>query len=137
MEQNTKLFRIILAALLGLSALFSVLFAFDVVSEGALLSWCYLLLAIAAITAIVFPIISMAKDPKKAVNALIGIGVLLLVCAIGYALADAKEYVDYDGNLLADAASSRKSEAGLIAFYILGAAAIGSVIFSEVSKMLK
>jgi hypothetical protein len=137
MDNNSKLFSIILVALLGLSALLSFLFMFDVVSEGLLITWCYILLAIAAVSAIVFPLITMAKNPKKAKNALIGVVALLIICGLGYAMSGAEEHINIDGDLLADAATSKKSEAGLIAFYILAAGAIGSIIFAEVSKMLK
>lgn len=134
---NSKLFSIILMTLLGLSAVLSVLFFVDVISEGLLIMWCYVLLGIASITAIVFPLINMAQNPKSAKNALIGVVSLAVVCGIGYALAGNEEFFTLDGKLLADASSSKYSEAGLIAFYIMGAAAIGAVIYAEVSKMLK
>ncbi len=134
---DNKLFSIILIALLGLSALLSVLFFASVVSEGLLITWCYILLGIAAATAIVFPMITMAKNPKAAKSALIGVVALVVVFALGYVMAGSEEFYTLDGNLLADEATSKKSEAGLIAFYIMGAAAIGAVIYAEVSKMLK
>jgi len=137
MGNNNKLFSIILISLLGLSALLSFLFMFDIVSEGLLITWCYILLTIAAITAIVFPLITMAQNPKGAKNALIGVGALLVICIIGYFMSGNEVHIDIDGEVLADAATSQKSEGGLIAFYILAAGAIGTIIFSEVSKMLK
>ena len=124
-------------SLLGLSALLSLLFAFDIVSEGLLITWCYILLVIAAITAIVFPIITMAQNPKGAKNAMIGVAALVLICVVGYFMSGDEVHINLDGDMLADAATSKKSEAGLIAFYILGAGAIGSIIFAEVSKMFK
>jgi len=42
-----------------------------------------------------------------------------------------------DGDILADAGTSQLSEGGLIAFYILGVVAIGTIVFAEVSKMFK
>jgi len=137
MGNNNKLFSIILIALLGLSALLSILFMVDIVSEGLLITWCYILLAIAAITAIVFPIITMAQNPKGAKNALIGVVALVVICALGYFMSGNEVHINLDGDLLADESTSQKSEAGLIAFYILGAGAIGSIIFAEVSKMFK
>lgn len=137
MDNNNKLFRIILIALLGASALLSILFMFSVVSEGLLINWCYLLLGIAAVSAVAFSVLNMIKDPKKAKSALIGIVALLVVCGIGYAMSGSEEHLDIDGKLLADAATSQKSEAGLIAFYILAIGAIGSIVFAEVSKMFK
>ena len=137
MGNNNKLFSIILSALLGLSALLSLLFAFDAVSEGLLITWCYILLGIASITAIVFPIITMATNPKGAKNALIGVIALVVISGLGYAMAGNEVHIDYEGILLADEGTSKLSEAALIAFYILGAGAIGSIIFAEVSKMFK
>ncbi len=137
MENNNKLFSIILMVLLGGSALLSLLFAFDVVSEGLLITWCYILLGIAAVTAVVFPIITMAQNPKGAKNALIGVVALVVICVIGYVMAGNEIHMDIDGELLADESTSQKSEAALIAFYILGAGAIGSIIYAEVSKMFK
>lgn len=134
---NNKLFSIILIALLGLSAVLSVLFFANVVTEGLLLTWCYVLLAIAAVTAVVFPVITMAQNPKGAKNALIGVVGLVVVVGISYALAGSEEYFTLDGVMLADESTSKQSGAGLIAFYIMGAGAIGAVIFAEVSKMLK
>lgn len=135
--QDNKLFSIILIALLGLSALLSVLFFAGVVSEGLLITWCYVLLGLAAVTAIVFPVVTMAKNPKGAKSALIGVVALVVVFGLGYVMAGSEEFHTLDGNLLADSATSKKSEAGLIAFYIMGAAAIGAVVYAEVSKMLK
>ena len=123
--------------LLGLSAVLSVLFFVNVISEGLLIMWCYVLLGIASVAAIVFPLINMAQNPKSAKNALIGVVALAIVCGIGYALAGSEEFFTLDGKLLADASSSKYSEAGLIAFYIMGAAAIVAVIYAEISKMLK
>ena len=137
MGGNNKLFSIILMVLLGGSALLSLLFAFDVVSEGMLITWCYILLGIAAVTAVVFPLITMAQNPKGAKNALIGVVALVAICGIGYAMAGNEVHIDYEGILLADEGTSQLSEAALIAFYILGAGAIGSIIFAEVSKMFK
>jgi hypothetical protein len=137
MGNNNKLFSIILSVLLGLSALLSLLFAFDAVSEGLLITWCYILLGVASITAIAFPIITMVTNPKGAKNALIGVGSLVVICGLGYVMAGNEVHIDYEGILLADEETSKLSEAALIAFYILGAGAIGTIIFAEVSKMFK
>lgn len=134
---NNKIFSIILYALLGVSALLSVLFFLDVISEGMLINWCYILLGIATLTAVVFPVITMAQNPKNAKNALIGIIGLAVVFAIGYAMASSEEVYDASAVLLADESTSKLSEAGLNAFYILGLGAIGVIIFSEVSKIFK
>ncbi|MCB0400858.1 MAG: hypothetical protein KDD41_02140 [Flavobacteriales bacterium] len=134
---DNKIFKIVFIALLGLSALLSILFMLDVVSEGLLINWCYILLGIATVSAIVFSLMNMIKNPKKAKSALIGIVALLIICGIGYVMAGSEEHIDLEGNILADAATSQKSEGGLIAFYILAFLAIASIVYAEVSKMFK
>lgn len=137
MGDNNKLFSIILGALLGLSALLSVLFAFDAVSEGMLITWCYALIGIAVVATLGFSLLGMVTNPKKAKNALIGVGVLVVICAISYVMSGNEVHSDLEGTVLADAGTSQLSETGLIAFYVLGALAIGSIVFAEVSKMFK
>jgi hypothetical protein len=134
---NNKLFRIILAGLLGLSAVISVLFFLGGISEGLLIAWCYVLFIVATIAAIVFPIINMIQNPKGAKNVLIGVALTVLVFGIGYAFSSSEEFFTINGVKLADATASRYSEAGLIAFYIIGATAIAAVVYAEVSKLLK
>lgn len=134
---DNKIFKIVFMALLGVSALLSILFMAGVVSEGLLINFCYLLMGVAAVSAIVFSVLNMVKNPKKAKNALIGIVALLVICGLGYAMGGSEIYTDIDGKELADAATSKKSEGGLIAFYILAFLAIGSIVFAEVSKMFK
>jgi hypothetical protein len=137
MGDNNKLFSIILGALLGLSALLSILFAFDVVSEGLLITWCYALIGIAVVTTLGFSLLGMATNPKKAKSALIGVVVLVVICAVSYFMSSNEIHSNIDGDVLADAGTSQLSEGGLIAFYILGAVAVGSIVFAEVSKMFK
>jgi hypothetical protein len=137
MGNNNKLFSIILFSLLGLSAVLSLLFAFNMVSEGLLINWCYALLGIAVVATIGFFIIEMVKNPTKAKSALVGMAVLVAICAISYFMSGNEIHSNLDGDVLADEATSQLSEGGLIAFYILGALAIGTIIYAEVSKAFK
>lgn len=137
MDNNNKLFSIILMALLGLSALLSLLFAVDVVSEGGLILWCYILLGIAVITTLGFSIMGMVQNPNKAKSVLIGVGVLVVICIIGYFVAGNEVHMNVDGDILADEGTSKLSGGGLIATTILSIAAVGAWIFAEVNKMFK
>lgn len=137
MDNNNKLFNIILMALLGLSALLSLLFAVDVVSEGGLILWCYILLGIAVITTLGFSVMGMIQNPNKAKSALVGVGVLVVICVIGYFMAGNEVHMNVDGEILADEGTSQLSGAGLIATTILSVVAVGAWIFAEVNKMFK
>ena len=134
---NNKLFRIILIALLGISGLLSLLFMVDVVSEVLLINWCYVLLGIATVLSLVFSVMNMAKNPKKAKNALIGIIGVIVICGLGYAFAGDDVVTDFSGEVVADSATSKKSGGGLVATYILLVGAIGTIVFAEVSKLFK
>ena len=137
MGNNNKLFSIILMALLGLSALLSILFFAGVVTEGLLIAWCYVLFGIAVIVALAVSVMGMVQNPKKAKNALIGGGILLAICLIGYFVSGDEVHMNQDGETLADAGMSQLSEGGLISFYILVVVAVGAIIFAEVSKAIK
>jgi len=137
MGVNNKLFSIILIALLGLSALLSILFAMEVVNEGVLIMWCYVLIGIAVVATLGFSVVGMATNPKKAKSALIGVAALVVICGVAYVLSGNEVHSNMDGDILADAGTSQLAEGGLIAFYILGVIAVGTIIFSEISKAFK
>ena len=94
---------------------------------------CYILLGIAVAAAVIFPIMQLAQNPKGAKGALIGIVLLAAVIGISFALSSdinpSKMEISPD--------DAKKVGAGLYAVYILGAVAIISMIYSEVSKMIK
>ncbi|PCI96222.1 MAG: hypothetical protein COB15_11235 [Flavobacteriales bacterium] len=137
MGDNNKLFSIILISLLGLSALLTILFFAGVVSEGLLITWCYILLGIAVVVTLGFSVLGMAQNPKNAKNALIGVAALVLICVVAYFMSSNEVHSNMDGDILADPGTSQLAEGGLIAFYILAAVAIGSIVFTEISKGFK
>lgn len=93
----------------------------------------YILLAVAVLAAVIFPLIQLAQNPKNAKGALMGIGFIAVVIGIAYALATDVNPSKIE--ITADAA--KQVGTGLYAFYLLAAVAIGSVVFSEVSKFFK
>jgi hypothetical protein len=94
---------------------------------------CYILLAVATVAAVVFPIIQFAQNPKNAKGALIGIGALVVVVAISYVLASDNN----PSNMEISAEAARQVGTGLFAFYLLSAVAVIAVVYSEVSKFFK
>lgn len=124
--------------LLGLSALFFILFWFDVIDVNFFIIWSYILFGLAAISAIVFPIVSLILNPKKAVRSLISVGVIAVLALISYLIAS-----DSIPNFLGadkfniSATTSRMVGTGLWAMYILGIVAVLSILYTEVSKIFK
>lgn len=93
----------------------------------------YLLLAVAVIAAVGFPLLQLAKNPKGAKGALIGIGLLVVVVGISYALSSDVN----PSNMDITPATAKQVDTGLYAFYILALVAIGATVYAEVSKMFK
>ncbi len=135
-EGLSKILNIVLYVLMGVSALLGILFYVGSVSEELLIYWCYALFFLGAVSAIVFPIINMAKNPKGAKSALIGVVALVVVFGISYALGGDEMTDKYTGFISGPEASKRVS-AGLISFYILAIASIVAAVYSGVSKLFK
>lgn len=106
------------------------------VNAGLILT--YIMIGVAALVALVYPILFLAKNPSKGKIALIGIGSLVLVCIISYVFASG-EILTFPGSekFGMTEASTKRVGMGLITFYILSAGAILSVLYAEVGKFLK
>ncbi|HAW52528.1 MAG TPA: hypothetical protein DCX54_09420 [Flavobacteriales bacterium] len=111
------------------------MFAFEVISHGLLLNWCYVLFVLAALSALIFPLVGMAKDFKKAINSLIGVAVLIIIFGVGYSLSSGEAYTI--GDQVVEGTMSKLSEAGLYTFYVMILLAVGTIIYTEISKAFK
>lgn len=135
-EGLSKILPIVLYVLLGISAFLGILFYAEVVGTDLIMNWCYLLMATATAAAIIFPIITMAKDPKAAKSALVGVGALAIVLGISYAFAGNEVTPLYE-KFDVGSSESKLVSTGLISFYILAALAIVSILSSGVMKLIK
>lgn len=96
----------------------------------------YALIAIAAISSIVFPMIQTFGDLKKAKNGLIGLGILVAVLVISYVLSPAETGPFYD-KMNISPNTSKLIGGGLLATYIIFAGVIVSILYAEVAKWFK
>lgn len=96
----------------------------------------YALIAFAAISAIVFPIIQTFGDLKKAKNGLIGFAVLVVILVIAYALSPAETGAFYDKKNISPN-TSKMIGGGILATYIVFAGVILSILYAEVAKWFK
>ena len=106
-----------------------------------ILYWSYVLFGIAAVAALVFPLVRMFTRPKEAVKTLISVAAVAVLVLIAYMLADntvftAAQLPGYDGE---DNVPGTLKFAGMMLWtvYLLFAGAIGSIAYAEVSKVLK
>ena len=135
-EDISKKAKYILWVLGGACVLFTVLYYVEVVDEDFMLSFAYILLGITGITAIVFPIVILAQDPKQAKGTVVALVGLLIVFGLGYVFAtDALvlTYEKYDVN----AFTSKGVGMGLIGTYILMALSFGGIVFFGIMSLIK
>lgn len=90
----------------------------------------YILVAFSALAAIVLPLIQSFSDPKSLIKSGIGIGALVLVFIIAYAISSG----DAPG---ATESTSKMVGAGLISTYVFIFGALGGIVYTEISKMIK
>lgn len=96
----------------------------------------YALIVIAALGAVILPLIKSLDDPKGLLKAGIGVGILLGVFVIGYIISDNEVnnvYTKFD----VDASASKLIGGVLITTYVFFIAAFASIIFTEVAKNFK
>lgn len=100
--------------------------------------WAYLLLAIASIASIVFPLINLFTDLKSATKALIYLVAIGAVIFIAYSLGsdEIMTLPGYDGT---DNVPSRLlfADTTLFTMYFLMIAGVGGMLYAEVAKIFK
>lgn len=127
----------VLIALMGLSAIFGVLFYTGAITESFLLRWSYILLVAGIIIAIASPIYSYVQNPQNAVKLLISVGIVAVVAIISYSLAGNSFSEIKLEQMKITEHTSKLVGMGLLFTYITAGFAILAVIFSSVSKLLK
>jgi hypothetical protein len=100
------------------------------------LYFCYTLLIVAAVSAIVLPLIKAVGEPRSLLRSLIGVGALIVVFGIAYAVADSSVRPSWLVLGIGET-TSKVIGAGLITFYVVLVLAFVGLIFSEINKALK
>lgn len=93
----------------------------------------YALIGVAVVAIVIFAVVNMVKKPATAKSALIGIGGLIVLLVLSYLFSsgqDAELYNTTEG-------TAKWVGTGLVVLYILGALAILSILFSEVTRIFK
>lgn len=103
-----------------------------------LISWAYVLVGLAVVFAVGFPLIRMVSSPKAGLKTLISAAILAVIFFIAYQLGSDK-ILDIAGYTGPDNIPSRLklTDMGIFATYVLVAGAILAVVYSSVSKLFK
>jgi len=96
----------------------------------------YFLFFVALGAAIILPMLSISQNPKSLVKSGMGIGALVVLFIVAYAVSSGEVTLKYVA-LGVGESGSKLIGAGLIMFYITVITAIGGMIYSEISKSLK
>ena len=96
----------------------------------------YVLIGIAVVSVVVLPLIKAIDNPKTLIGTAIGLGVLLVIFGIGYALSGDEVLPKYVSQGVG--AGISKFVGGLLTtMYLLFGAAIVGIVYTEVSKAFK
>ena len=106
----------------------------DIIDAG--LWFTYGLFFVVVIAVVLLPFLNALKSPKSIVKSGIGLGVLLVIFLISYALSSAEVTPKYTA-LGVGEGSSKLIGAGLTMFYFVLIFAVIGVVFSEINKALK
>lgn len=104
---------------------------------GIILSWTYILLGLAILSAVVFPLINLAQNPKGALRSLIGVGIVVVVVGISLALSSTEPMPLSDKTTYDDTFGLLVTDAGLYTTYIALAVAILVTILGEIRNSFK
>jgi tetrahydromethanopterin S-methyltransferase subunit G len=165
----SRIISVLLIVLLGISAILFVVFLYNtgkidsdadfpqqMVQLGPILQytivWMYILIIIATLSALIFPLARTVTNPKALKNAIIPVIAIVVVGLLSYFLSSDQLvtfpestafYLDYFDKATPENVNefagvlSKKVGAGINAMYILLLLSILSIIYSEVSKVFK
>ena len=95
----------------------------------------YALLGLAALAAVIMPLVNSLGNPKSLLKGLIGVVFLLIVYGIAYAVSQG-EVTSVYMKFGVDATLSKAVGASIISMYILLGLSVLGILFSEVYKIV-
>lgn len=134
-----KALSILLYGLLAISLVVLIL-VFTLSEEagvGVALTWTYILIGIAILASLAFPIVNLVKNPKAAKRSLIGIGICVVVVGIAFAIASSEPVTLSDMTTYNNASGLKLADACLYTIYIVMFAALALTIFGEIRNSIK
>ena len=96
----------------------------------------YGLLGLAALAAIVMPLINSIGNPKSLLKGLVGIVFILILWGIAYAISGSEVTATY-AKFGIDSGMSKFVGASLITMYLLVVISLVGIFFTEISKIFK
>lgn len=104
---------------------------------NVMLVWALVMVLLTIAATIVMPLIGVFQNPKSAKRGLVGLGVIVVVFLVSYALSNDNPIPLASGKVMDDSFSLKFSDTALYATYITFAGVIGSILFGEFYKIFK
>ena len=103
------------------------------------LVWAYILVLLTAIAAIVFPLIAVISHPKALIRLLLVLAGAAVLVVISYVLSNYKpiDIIGYTGTGNSDPGTLKMIDTVLFITYMLFGLALGSILYSIVSRAFK
>lgn len=102
-----------------------------------MLGWSFAMVILTIVLTIVMPLVAVFQNPKSAVRSLIGLGVIVVVFLVSYALATDDPITLANGNVIDNSFELKFSDTALYATYIAFAGVILSILYGELYKVFK
>lgn len=102
-----------------------------------MLVWSFVMIILTIALTIIMPLIAVFQNPKSAVRSLIGLGIIVVVFLVSYALATDTPIPLASGKVIDDSFSLKFSDTALYATYIAFAGVILSILYGELYKVFK
>lgn len=133
----SKVVQWFLYLMLGISALFGVLFYADVIGVNLLLTWGYALLGVTILATLIAAFSNILFNPKGSLKVLIILVIMAVVAIISYVFSTNEFTSAQLEKMRITETTSKLVGAGLLFTYFLAAVAILAIIYSAVSRIFK
>lgn len=102
-----------------------------------MLGWSFAMIVLTIALTVIMPLIAVFQNPKSAVRSLIGLGIIVVVFLISYALATDDPITLANGDVIDNSFKLKFSDTALWATYIAFAGVILSILYGELYKVFK
>jgi len=127
----------LLYVLMGLSAMFTILFYISPANPDTLLYWMYTLLILSGVIIVAVSAYGMIKNPKGSYKALLAIAGLIVLAILSYTMSSNTYGPAMLEKYSITANGVKMVGAGLIMTYLILVIAVGTLIYTSVSKFFK
>jgi NADH:ubiquinone oxidoreductase subunit 6 (subunit J) len=136
-EKKFKIIQWLLYGLMAISALFGLLFYMNPSNPDILIYWGYVLVILATALALGLTLFEMIKNPKGSMKILVIAVAMIVLAIISYAMSKNTLSPTELEKYKISANSVRMVGAGLYMTYFIGVIAVGTFLYTSISRFLK